>query len=205
MRRHWLLLLGLVLLAVAAHSDDEVHPTPASVHFWGQASTLDGQPLPADAVVRAYDPSGVLAGCYDPAGQLTGCNDTGPEGGYAMPVYGDDHGPASEVDEGADPGDEIFFTVNGLPAVPMGPDAPIWTGDTATPVHVELRACTLAGDFDCDCRVTVADVLRQARSFGVARGEAGYYPPLDRAGADDTIDVQDLQQTASEWGDACQS
>lgn len=203
MRHHWL-LIGLVLLAVAAHAADEVHPTPVSVHFWGEASMLDGQPLPADAVVRAYDPTGVLAGCYDPAGQITGCSDTGPDEGYAMPVYGDDHGPASEVDEGAEPGDEIFFSVNGHQAVPVGPDVPVWTGDAADPVHVELRACTLAGDYDCDCRVTVADLMRQAMHFGVSRGEAGFYPPLDRAGAGDVIDGEDLRRTGNKWRNACQ-
>lgn len=69
---------------------------------------------------------------------------------------------------------------------------------------MDVQACTLAGDYDCDCRVSVADLMRQAMKFGVSRGEGGYYPPLDRAGTGDTIDVEDLQRTASEWRNACQ-
>ncbi|MFQ5856571.1 MAG: hypothetical protein ACE5LU_13110 [Anaerolineae bacterium] len=56
-------MISITLLLLAFHTPDQVHPTPWSVDFVGRGgSTLDGQPLPAGAVVRAYDPTGVLAG-----------------------------------------------------------------------------------------------------------------------------------------------
>jgi len=99
-------------------------------------------------------------------------------------------------------GDRIAFTVDDHPTVPQGPEVPVWTA-SGSRLHVELRACTLPGDFDCDCRVTVADLMRQAQGFGARRGKVGYYPPLDRDG-DGEIDSGDLQAVASGWHTGCQ-
>jgi hypothetical protein len=192
MHRFWILFAFLTLLLIAGRSPDELYPTPWSVDFVGQGgSTLDGQPLPAGAVVRAYDPTGTLAGRVE----------VSLAGWCLLAVYADD--PATtDLDEGAVAGDPIAFTVDGHQAVPLGPDSPVWT-QSGSRLHVELRACTLAGDFDCDCRVTVADLMRQARRFGVSRGEAGYYPPFDRDG-DGDVDSGDLQAVAGEWRAICQ-
>ena len=105
-----------------------VIPTNEWVNFYGVNSFLDGAPLPVGAVVRAYDPDGVLCGLFV----------TTMPGQYGiMAVYRDD--PLTVVDEGARPGDTISFTINGWPATPMGPDTPVWTsnGDLR---HVELNA-----------------------------------------------------------------
>ncbi|MFQ5858027.1 MAG: hypothetical protein ACE5LU_20680 [Anaerolineae bacterium] len=191
MHRLWILLLCLAsLLAVA--SSDELHPTPWWVDFLGEEeSTLDSELLPVGAVIRAYDPTGVLAGRAE----------VSLAGWYLVSVYADDP-MTTELDEGAVSGDPIAFTVDDNPAVPLGPDLPVWS-QTGTLAHVELRACTLAGDFDCDCRVTVADLMRQARSFGASRGQAGYYPPYDHD-EDEDIDIGDLQETAGRWHTGCQ-
>ncbi len=161
---------------------------PRWVDFWSQNTTLDGRAVPAGAVVRAYDLTGVLAGAFTV---------TTPGWYGLMPVYGDD--AQSSEDEGAEEGDSIRFTIDGHPAIPLGPDPPVWAGLVR---QVDLKACTLAGDFDCDCRVTVADLMRQVRSFGVSRGQAGYYPPLDRDG-DTDIGVADLQAVAGLWRTTC--
>lgn len=189
MHRWLILLCCLVLLLIAAQSAEGLQPTPWWVDFLGEESTLDGQPLPAGAVVRAYDPTGVLAGQTEVT----------LAGWYLVSVYADD--PVTELDEGAAPGDRIAFTVDDSPVVPLGPAVPVWT-TAGGRLQVELQACTLAGDFDCDCRVSVADLMRQARSFGVARGEAGYYLPLDRNG-DADIDIGDLQDVAGLWRSVC--
>lgn len=182
--------------AVAAGSGEEVYPTPWFVDVVGQQSTLERRPLPAGAVVRAYDPRGVLAG----QGEVT------VVGHYLVSVYRDD--PATpDLDEGAESGDPIAFTVDGHQAVALGPDAAVWE-QSAVRRAVELRACTLAGD--CDCRVTVADpstgsgqgLMRQARAYGVARGQAGYYPPLDRDGVNG-IGGSDIQDVAGRWHLGC--
>lgn len=189
MNRKWLALLLLSCLVVAAYPADEVHPTPWSMDFLGSHSTLNGQPLPAGAVVRAYDPAGTLAGRVSVT----------LEGWYLLPAYQDD--PLTGLDEGAQPGDTIVFTVDGHPAVPMGPDPPVW-GAAGTRAHVELWASTLAGDFDGNCAVGVTDVLRQSQALGTTRGQAGYYPPFDSNG-DGEIDGDDLRQTIANWRTSC--
>jgi hypothetical protein len=92
-----------------------VVPTDKWVMFYGLESTLNGQPLPVGAVIRAYEPQGVVCGHY----QVTEAGRYG-----LMPVYGDD--PLTEVDEGAVPGDRIRLTVNGAAATVTGPDEPVW-------------------------------------------------------------------------------
>ncbi|MFQ5595791.1 MAG: hypothetical protein ACE5HA_16720 [Anaerolineae bacterium] len=191
MRRFWILLISLAMLLLTAGAADGPHETPWWVDILGQQSTLDGQPLPAGTIVRAYDPTGVLAGRVEVT----------LAGWYLVSVYGDDP-QTPELDEGAVAGDRIAFTVDGHPAVLLGPDAAVWAG-SGSRQHVELHACTLAGDFDCDCRVSVADLMRQAGSFGVSMGEAGYYPPFDRDG-DEVIDSGDLQDVAGRWHRTCQ-
>ena len=54
-----------------------------------------------------------------------------------MPVYRDD--AVTGEDDGADPGDRFRFSVNHLPAVPMGPDDTVWTANGDL-FHVNLFA-----------------------------------------------------------------
>jgi hypothetical protein len=104
-------------------------PTNLWVNFYGLNTFLQSNPVPIGAVVRAYDPDGVLCGIFT-------VSTTGWYG--ALPVYGDDTMTVG-VDEGAESGDTITFTINGIPATPLGPDEPTWTthGDLR---HVELNA-----------------------------------------------------------------
>jgi hypothetical protein len=95
-------------------------PTNEWVNFYSQASYYYGQPLPIGAVVRAYNPRGVQAGEFTVTTQ----------GWYGlMPVYRDD--PETPEDEGLRPGEEVSFTINGIPARPDGPDDVIWTTNGA--------------------------------------------------------------------------
>ena len=107
-----------------------VVPTTSWMNFYSLESTLDGQPLPVGAAIRAYDPQGVACGEFSVT----------HAGWYGlMPVYADD--PLTEVDEGAVPGDRIEFTVNGVAATVRGPDEPVWVtfGDLK---HVNLAVST---------------------------------------------------------------
>jgi hypothetical protein len=192
MRRPWMLLLCLAWLLVAvqgAWSDDELHPTPWFVDFMGEQSTLYGQPLPVGAVVRAYDPTGMLAG----RAEVT------LSGWYLMSVYSDD--PTTEFDEGAESGDTITFTVDGHPAVPLGPDPSVWTA-AGERVHVELEACTLRWDLDCNCQVDVEDVMMVASRWRCRRGDECYDPHCD-LDDDGDIDVVDIMQVVAHWGEGC--
>lgn len=96
--------------------------------FWSGASTLDGSPLSPGTVVEVYDPQGMRCGCAV----------VGAPGGYGpLLVYGDD--PATAQDEGAAAGDFLRFRVQGLPAIPKGPEAPQW-GLSAAWRQVDLEA-----------------------------------------------------------------
>jgi hypothetical protein len=125
-----------------------VHPTNEWVNFYGMNSFLFGSPLPPGSVVLAYNPRHVVCGFF-----IT----TYPGQYGVMAVYRDD--PSTPADEGARPGEAISFSINGLPATPMGPDTPIWTfnGDLR---HVELNAPS-------------AEIHKQALLPLVVRG----YPP----------------------------
>lgn len=202
MKRVILLILLLAgLLASAAAPRSRAQGWPEAVSFYSLNSTLDGQLVPVGAVVSAYDPTGVVCG-----------TSTVVEPGlYPLLACERDRSDTPE-DDGAEPGDVIQFTIDGLPTrvVPISfnftavppTTAVTWTsmGDVW---EVDLHACTLAGDLDCDCRVTVADLMRQAAAFGVAQGETGYYPPLDRD-QNGAVDSGDLQAVAGAWGAVCQ-
>ncbi|MBC8422478.1 MAG: hypothetical protein H8E01_00445 [Chloroflexi bacterium] len=195
MRRPLILLLCLACLLVAAQASqsaqptDDLHPTPWFVDFWGEQSTLNDQPLPAGAVIRAYDPRGVLAGRAE----------VSLSGWYLMAVYGDD--PLTELDEGAISGDTITLTINSQAAVPLGPDQPLWTA-SGERLHVELRAYTLSGDLDGDCDVDIVDIMMVASKWCCRLGDECYDPRCDLDG-DGEIDIVDIMQVAAHWGEVC--
>jgi hypothetical protein len=113
------ILLAAILVCLPMTLQAQVVPTNEWVNLWGDNCIVNAKQVPVGAVVRAYDPDGVLCGeCA-----------VGAAGTYGlMPVYRDD--PTTPgVDEGADPGDAITITVDGVPVLSMGPDAPIWTGN----------------------------------------------------------------------------
>src|SRR3990172_1004885 len=87
---------------VGTVAQERLVPTTVWMNLYSPESLLDGQPLPVGAVVRAYDPQGVLCGEFVVA-QL---------GKYGlMPIYADD--PGTPWDEGAVPGDRIELRVDG--------------------------------------------------------------------------------------------
>ncbi len=107
------LLLLLLTLAVGLIRA-QVIPTNEWVNFFSANSTFLGQPVPAGAVIAAFDSSTPPVQC----GEFTVL----VEGAYGlMPCYSDEKPPTPTpdlVDEGADPGDVIHFTINGFPATP---------------------------------------------------------------------------------------
>ncbi len=112
------LLVLILTLGYGLTQADGVIPTNQWVNFHSTNTTFLGQPVPVGAVIAAFDPQGVQCGEFTVT----------TEGKYGlMPCYGDDKTPPDPVDEGADPEDEISFTINDLPATALGPDEPIWT------------------------------------------------------------------------------
>lgn len=107
----------------------QVTPTSEWVSLWSGASTLNTNPIPSNAVIRVFDPDGVL------------CGESMVEtpGSYGLvPVYGDDPF-TQDIDEGAEPGDILSITINGFHAAAAGPDAAVWT-ENGDVLQVDLVA-----------------------------------------------------------------
>jgi hypothetical protein len=102
-------------------------PTSEWVSFWSGSSQIGDVPVYTGALIRAYDPDGVLCGEFT----------TVALGSYGlMPVYRDD--PLTlDFDEGAEPGDVIQFTIEGHKASDFGPDDAVWSVNGHTN-HVDL-------------------------------------------------------------------
>ncbi len=109
-------LLVLVLTLTYSLTQASSNPGPEWVNFYSANTTFLDQPIPAGAVIEAFDTQHVKCG------QFTVTD----EGKYGYLACLRDDATTLE-DDGADPGDVITFTINGLPAVASGPDDPIWT------------------------------------------------------------------------------
>lgn len=97
-----------------------LRPTFSWVNVFSDGSTVNGEPVQVGDVITAFDPEGTLVGRFTVV----------KEGRFGlMALYEDD--PTTTVDEGAVPGDEISFEINGIPAVVLGPQAPVWTSNGA--------------------------------------------------------------------------
>ncbi|MFH2050471.1 MAG: S8 family serine peptidase [bacterium] len=84
-------------------SGSKIVPTNEWISVFGDGIVLDGEPLKVGTTVKAKDPNGVICGEY--VVRTNGCF------GF-MPVYRDD--PATNEDEGAEPGDYINFYIDGV-------------------------------------------------------------------------------------------
>ncbi len=157
-----LLVLALALLYGPTWADG-VTPTNQWVNFFSANTTFLGEPVLAGAYIAAYDPDGVQCGEFTVTA----------EGKYGyLPCYRDDE-TTPDVDEGAEAGDVISFTINGLPAVTSGPDDPIWTshGDKW---EVDLRVPDSDGDgvFDGGDNCPLAPNPDQTDTDGDGIGDA---------------------------------
>nr|MBN2277210.1 tandem-95 repeat protein [candidate division Zixibacteria bacterium] len=105
---------GEIGIEIVLSAVPPVTPTQEWVDFYCDDNYFYGVPMPAGSVVDAYDPDGVHCGTYF-------VTEPGKYG--FMLVYRDDF--TTDADEGAEPGDEIQFFINGYPANASGDR--IWT------------------------------------------------------------------------------
>ena len=91
-------------------------PTYSWVNAFSTETEFNGEPIVVGSIITAYDPTGVLIG-------RTTVTSVGEYG--AMAIYMDD--PSTLIDEGAVEGDVLTFKINGLTAVVLGPNNPVWT------------------------------------------------------------------------------
>lgn len=135
--RNWSILCALVLISGAVQADDPI-PTPVWVDFYGGATgtvLFNGQPAPIGSIVEAFDVDGVLCGQF--------FAHTSGQYGF-MPVYGDE--ARTNVDEGANFGEEITFTLNGRPTSLTGPDDNIFNAiGQATQKEVNFSSTGITG------------------------------------------------------------
>ena len=110
-------LLFIVFFVLPGIAGAQPVPTAEWISVWSDSVTFNARAVAPGAVVRAYDPGGVLCG------QFT----VSAAGSYGlMAVYRDD--PFTpDVDEGAEPGDVIDFEIDGAPATATGPGSAVWT------------------------------------------------------------------------------
>lgn len=142
------LLAPLLLLTVAyGFTHAQVTPTSEWVSFFSANTTFLGAPVPPGAVVAAYD--GPLDAAPPPAqcGEFTVL----VAGTYGvMPCYRDD--PGTTLDEGAEPGDLIFFTINGFPATPI----PISLNAIPVPAGTPVTWTSFADLWEVDLQVVAS-------------------------------------------------
>ncbi|MBC8447958.1 MAG: thrombospondin type 3 repeat-containing protein [Chloroflexi bacterium] len=201
-------LIGLLVLALTlAYSSIQVKgdPGPEWVNFFSANTTFLGEPVPVGAVIAAFDPDGVQCGEFT----------VGEEGKYGlMPCYGDEKPPPptpDPVDEGAEQGDVISFTINGLPAVALGPDDPIWTSNgDKWEVDLGVPDSDSDGVFDSGDNCPLAPNPDQTDSDGDGMGNA-CDPDDDNDGvldADDncptTYNPDQADSDGDGRGDACE-
>ena len=110
-------VLCFVFILLTNPVNAQVIPTDEWVTFYSRNTIFQGGPVPAGAVVEAFDPDSVLCGSFTVT--------TEGEYGFLF-VYRDDT-LTPEQDEGALPGDTISFKINGFPVKVLGPDTGIWT------------------------------------------------------------------------------
>jgi hypothetical protein len=157
-------LLVLVLTLTHSSTGADPDPGPEWVNFFSANTTFLSQPIPVGAVIEAFDPQGVKCGEFTVT----------TEGKYGlMPCYGDDKTPPDLVDEGAEPGDVISFTINGLPATAAGPDDPVWTSHGALrEVNLQVPDSDGDGVFDGGDNCPLVPNPDQTDSDGDGLGDA---------------------------------
>ncbi|MFH2048620.1 MAG: T9SS type A sorting domain-containing protein [bacterium] len=90
-----------IWLVVSDCEGDTVKPTYEWINVYCYNPTLNNEPLVPGDNIKAYDPDGVLCGMYTITDTAFGF----------MPIYRDDEF-SSDIDEGAEPGNLISFTIN---------------------------------------------------------------------------------------------
>ena len=122
-----LMLTACLLAGVASAVRADAETSNEWVNFKGDV-TFNGEPAPVGSRVDAYDSVGTHCGTFT-VGDIV---DSAGIYGY-MSVYRDDHSFPDTADEGAEPGESIFFKVNGRWADSLSGNV-IWGvhGDTNT-------------------------------------------------------------------------
>jgi hypothetical protein len=172
----------LTALALGVAWGSGVTPTNTWVDIYSSHSAFAGAPIPVGAYVAVFDP------------QATQCGQFTVEraGWYGiMPCYGDD--PTTDGDEGPQPGERLYFAVNGVAATPQpvtrnGTPVPAGTPVTWTQNHdlwqVDLilpprPPVTITLAMTTQLRLDWQHVASEITTYEVWRSTAPYFTPGD--------------------------
>lgn len=174
---------------VAAGVCPPVPNTPFFTIVYGTVA-LDDSDAPVGTMIEARSPRNDVVGCFV----------VGDPGDYgAMYVYGEDTSVSPPV-PGMRSGEVIAFCVNGVGAT-ASPEL-TWVNDRD--LHqVNLSACVLFGNFDCDREITVADIMLVASRWRMTDEDPDWEARYDLNG-DGIITVVDIMKVAANWGKTCE-
>ncbi|MGA9349129.1 MAG: hypothetical protein WBW48_10030 [Anaerolineae bacterium] len=185
-----LIVLSLWMV-VSATTPAAVQPPPIPHSFYG-AVEINGEPAPVGTQVEARG-TGVLTGMLGNPITVTQVGQYGGPGGFD---------PKLAVQGQVADGTPIEFYVDGVRAqcaVPGGPWQESYPFSSGAVTELNLRACTLPGDIDCDCDVDIVDVMLVANCWRSTDPECDPYDLDD----DGDIDIVDIMLVVVHWGDAC--
>ena len=123
------LICGYLIVLQHINLIAQVIPTKEWVSFYSSNTLLNGELVPAGSIITAHDPDG----------QLCGIDTVTNDGHYGfLQVYGDD--PTTlDNDEGAEPGDSLYISINGYFTQSLFGIVPLWTGNGAR-IELDLEA-----------------------------------------------------------------
>ena len=187
MRRDKVILVVILALTCSlalATGVGAVPPLPSS--FYGTVK-LNKANVPDGTVVSAW----IRGSKYAETQTLTYQGDSV----YAVRVPGDDL-ETPQIEGGVE-GDTVIFMVGEVAAIETG------TWHSGTDVELNLTACSLVGDLDCNCLVDVADVMKVANCWCCECWDPCYDPRYDMDD-DCDIDIVDIMMVAAHWGETCE-
>jgi hypothetical protein len=185
-------LIALCLwMVVSVITPTVAQPPPIPHSFYG-AVEINGGPAPVGTQVEARG-AGVQTGVPGNPITVTQAGQYGGPGGFD---------PKLVVQGQVVDGTPIEFYVAGVRAqcaVPGGPWQESCPFHSGAVTELNLRACTLAGDMDCDCDVDMNDIMLVANCWRSTDPECDPYD-LDHDG---NIDIVDIMSVVVHWGDTC--
>ena len=114
---------------------------PEFVLFFGDV-TINGNPAPIGTVINAFDPDNVNCGTF-----TVGDNST-VAGEYGFLYARNDDNTTPSIDEGAMPGDSIFFQINGIDATVLADSGDVIWSSNGTVNRIILSTSTQTVSFN---------------------------------------------------------
>lgn len=176
-----LLFVNWVSGVFSADQETPAKPKMSSemIHVYGKCS-INGYNLPIGSVVEAFDPNGILCGKFEV---------TSPGYYGLMNIFRDD--PETAGDEGADPGEVISITIDGMSAGIVAETPLVWTKDGDS-IETDLLIGTPDTEKPSLAKVEILNPMQVKLTFTEAIADdtgqnVHYYSIKDQGG--NTLDI----------------